>query len=97
MSRLDRQLARLLRAAAGVERSAEVSLPLGFEARVLAGWRASRDELDIGSMFRMLRGGLALTSMLMVLAVAATYIEVNRVSRDLWSMPNAVVWSASVQ
>ncbi|HOK77130.1 MAG TPA: hypothetical protein PLW35_05335 [Verrucomicrobiota bacterium] len=97
MSRLDRQLARLLRAAAGAQRPREVSLPLGFEARVLAGWRASREELDIALVFRMLRGGLALTSMLMVLAVAATYFEVNRVSRDLWSMPNAVVWSASVQ
>lgn len=97
MSRLDRQLARLLRAASGVQRPDETSLPLGFEARVLAGWRASRDESEIGMMFRMLRGGLALTSMLMVLAVAATYIEVNRISKDLWSMPNAVVWSASVQ
>ncbi len=97
MSRLDRQLDRLLRAAAAVSRSSEFALPFGFETRVVAGLRARRGDSEMTTVFRLLRRGLAFTSLLMLAAIAATYIELNRVSTDPWSMPNAVVWTASVQ
>ncbi|MCX8108979.1 MAG: hypothetical protein N3G20_09265 [Verrucomicrobiae bacterium] len=98
MSKLDHQLDRLLRAAAAVWNPGEITLPFGFESRVVAELRAQAAcEPDWMGVFRLLKGGLALSSLLALLVAAGTYVQLDRVSRDPWSMPHAVVWAASMQ
>lgn len=74
MKKIDEQLARLLRAAASVPNESAVEMPLGFDTRVLAHWRAALPG-DSVALSRLLRRVMLTAAALIVLATAGAYRE----------------------
>ncbi|HXA08372.1 MAG TPA: hypothetical protein VNW28_00225 [Chthoniobacterales bacterium] len=77
MKSSDRQLERLLHAAAEATSEAPNEMPFGFDTRVLAHWRAglNRDFVDVGHLLRRV---VLLSLAVIALAGAGTYHELRQ-------------------
>jgi hypothetical protein len=77
----DRQLDRLLRAAAEATGNRPNEMPYGFDTRVLASWRPGA-RLDVSDLARMLRRVVYLSLAVLVLASAGVWHELAQAEGD---------------
>jgi hypothetical protein len=81
----DRQLQRLLEAAACVTSPPTGDVPFALEARLLAAWR-SRPTPDEGvALLHLVRQGLAWACALMLVSTALSYFQWQRQGVDEWT------------
>jgi hypothetical protein len=73
----DPQVDRLLRAAAEATNDQPNEMPFGFDTRVLAHWRASRNR-DLVEVGRLLRRVVVLSLAVIALASAGAYNELRQ-------------------
>lgn len=66
----DQTLQRLLGAAAKVRSEPEDNTPLGLETRVLANWRAGREDDESASLFAFFRHAMVGASLVLILSAA---------------------------
>ncbi|MFN2509454.1 MAG: hypothetical protein ABR589_11865 [Chthoniobacterales bacterium] len=85
----DRDLDRLLRAAAGAM-DADAEMPFGFDTRVLAAREAgAADDIEAWELARLLRGIAVFSFVLALLASSAAYWEVTQNTDEVEPFSNA--------
>jgi hypothetical protein len=64
---------RLLKAARQAPTEAPAEMPLGFDTRVIAEWRAGREHGELLPWAVLLRGALACSALIMVVSLLMNY------------------------
>ena len=81
MKKIDTMLARLLRSAAQVPDDKPVTVPFGFETRVIALWRSGNQNGGVNGIARLARRVAALAAVVILIFSAASVYEF-REARD---------------
>jgi hypothetical protein len=72
-------IARLFQSAAQVRDDFAPEIPFGFDTRVVALWRAGgRSGLESGQLVRLIRRVSVVATVVVVLAAAGAYLELNQ-------------------
>lgn len=91
MNSMNRNLDRLLRAAATAPAPETAALPFAVEARVLARWRRGGTVDEWLGLRPVLRRGLACACVLTLAVVALSLREMRHTAAEELAFPNAVV------
>lgn len=77
MNDVDEKIARLLRSAALIKEDVPLEAPFGFDARVVARWRASDQAISLG-LGRLIQQVGLVAAAILIIATAGAYRESSR-------------------